>query len=76
MNFSIYEEGLENARGERSCLGIRNENGRVFLCIPYKRRQIEELVKRLNRSDISECHVEEVVPDFEGYWIYEHMGNW
>lgn len=76
MNFSVYEEAPENTPGERLYRGIQDENGRIFPCIPYKRCQAEELVELLNRSDISEEHIEEVVQDFEGYWIYKHMGNW
>ncbi len=76
MVFSVYEEDLKNVRGERLCLGIQNEKGRIFPCIPYERRQLEELVELLNRSDISEEHVEEVAQDFEGYWVYKHMEVW
>lgn len=76
MIFAIYEEDLENTTRKRMCYGIQDETGRIYPCIPYERCQIEELVALLNRSDISEEHIEEVVQDFEGYWIYKHMGIW
>ncbi len=76
MIFSIYEEELKTMSREGLCLGIQDEQGRIFPCNPYERSQLEELVELLNRSDISEEHVEEVIQDFEGYWIYKHMGNW
>lgn len=76
MTFSIYEEGWKNAKEGQLCSGIQDSSGHLFPCIPYERHQMEELVALLNRSDISEVHVEEVIQDFEGYWIYRHLGNW
>lgn len=77
MNFSVYyEEDFDTSSDDRLCRGIQDENGRIYPCLPYERCQVEKLVELLNRSDICEEHIEEVIQDFEGYWIYEHMKNW
>lgn len=71
MTFAVYERDLA---GERLCCGIQDEKGRIFSCSHYERCQLEELVEILNRWDVSEVHVEEVIQDFD--WSYKHMGRW
>ncbi len=77
MVFSIHKENSDAGENQgRPCWGICAEDGRIFPCVTFEKREIEELLALLNESDVSGEQVEEVIQDFEGLCIYKAMGNW
>lgn len=73
--FSVYEEGSKTVE-ERLSRGIQDEKGKKYPCRYYECHQIEELVEILNRSDVSEIHIKDVIQDFERDWHYKRLGIW